>query len=183
MMKSPSKLKRGYTKVKQKKKRRGAYFICETCGEEFYVMPSYIKWHEKNNTQIRFCSMKCYDKTGEKNPFFGKKHTTKSIEKMSNHSNRSKFGCGKENPNFIRFGEDFGFNGSHEKWWKRKLLNEIGKCEDCGYNIKEILELHHIDKNRSNNTRENLLLLCPNCHTIRHYKEKTGKYHFLKKCG
>ena len=28
------------------------------------------------------------------------------------------------------------------------------------------LELHHIDGSSSNNNRENLVLLCPNCHTL-----------------
>ena len=42
------------------------------------------------------------------------------------------------------------------------------KCECCkntewlGQPIK--LELHHIDGNPSNNTKENIQLLCPNCH-------------------
>lgn len=52
-----------------------------------------------------------------------------------------------------------------------KLLNsgkKDHKCECCGnteWNNKPIpLQLHHIDGNHSNNTLENLQLLCPNCH-------------------
>lgn len=43
------------------------------------------------------------------------------------------------------------------------------KCENCGLTTwfeKPInLEVHHIDGDRSNNTLDNLLLLCPNCHS------------------
>jgi hypothetical protein len=38
------------------------------------------------------------------------------------------------------------------------------KCENCGYNEHDILQIHHIDKNRKNNKKENLIVLCPNCH-------------------
>lgn len=54
---------------------------------------------------------------------------------------------------------------------KMKSLNMIEKCEKCGYDeIKEILGIHHIDKNRKNNTQKNLRVLCPNCHSIEHLK-------------
>lgn len=39
------------------------------------------------------------------------------------------------------------------------------KCAACGYNEDErILEVHHIDENRTNNKIDNLVILCPNCH-------------------
>lgn len=43
------------------------------------------------------------------------------------------------------------------------------KCEKCGLETwlgnPITLEIHHKDGDRSNNTLENLLLLCPNCHS------------------
>lgn len=43
------------------------------------------------------------------------------------------------------------------------------KCECCGISEWQgktiILQVHHIDGNRNNNTRNNLMLLCPNCHS------------------
>ena len=44
------------------------------------------------------------------------------------------------------------------------------KCKECSiinsYNGKFIkLELHHIDGNNKNNKLENLVFLCPNCHS------------------
>ncbi len=53
---------------------------------------------------------------------------------------------------------------------KRVLIKERGhKCEKCKNThwLKMIitLELEHIDGNNQNNKKENLLLLCPNCHS------------------
>ena len=43
------------------------------------------------------------------------------------------------------------------------------RCERCGLtewlNDSIILQVHHIDGNSNNNTRNNLMLLCPNCHS------------------
>ena len=46
------------------------------------------------------------------------------------------------------------------------------KCELCGCDLKNpysgqtILEIHHIDGDRTNNLKENLQVLCPNCHAM-----------------
>lgn len=57
------------------------------------------------------------------------------------------------------------------------------KCEKCG--LCEVnpstgcvpLEVHHIDGDYTNNTEDNLLLLCPNCHAL------TETYKSLNKNG
>lgn len=43
------------------------------------------------------------------------------------------------------------------------------KCERCAYDKKEILNVHHKDRNHGNNDLDNLELLCPNCHAEEHY--------------
>ncbi len=55
---------------------------------------------------------------------------------------------------------------------KLRLLAERGKkCEQCGYAKTEILQVHHKDRDRSNNALSNLALICPNCHAEEHYLE------------
>ena len=54
---------------------------------------------------------------------------------------------------------------------KKYLIEERGnKCEFCQatewFDNPIPIQVHHIDGNRSNNLRDNLLLLCPNCHAI-----------------
>ena len=49
---------------------------------------------------------------------------------------------------------------------RRNMLNE---CERCGYNeVPEILGVHHKDRDRKNNSIDNLEVLCPNCHSLEH---------------
>jgi len=54
---------------------------------------------------------------------------------------------------------------------KPHLIKERGlKCQNCDLTrwLDEdiILEVHHIDGDRTNNTKDNLQLLCPNCHAV-----------------
>lgn len=56
-------------------------------------------------------------------------------------------------------------------------LVEIIECVICGYKEHpEILQVHHIDRNRSNNIKSNLEVLCPNCHTWEHYQNQDGLF-------
>lgn len=53
----------------------------------------------------------------------------------------------------------------------KHLIKERGKrCESCKLETwldKEIaLELHHVDGDKTNNCKENLQILCPNCHSL-----------------
>lgn len=60
---------------------------------------------------------------------------------------------------------------------KRYMLEKAGyKCERCGWNERNPytgnipLEIEHIDGNYLNNSPDNLVVLCPNCHSL------TGTY-------
>jgi predicted restriction endonuclease len=50
----------------------------------------------------------------------------------------------------------------------RKLAFEAydPMCAHCGFGIRAVLEVCHIDGNRSNNHIGNLVILCPNCHKM-----------------
>jgi 5-methylcytosine-specific restriction endonuclease McrA len=70
---------------------------------------------------------------------------------------------------FQRIGE----LGSTPETAKRIILKERGhSCESCGITswmgIPAPLDLHHIRGKKEGNTRENVILLCPNCHAQTH---------------
>ena len=57
----------------------------------------------------------------------------------------------------------------------RKFYGDI--CADCGWNkYPEVLQVHHINKNRKDNSIENLVVLCPTCHNTRHFLNHTGLF-------
>jgi hypothetical protein len=86
---------------------------------------------------------------------------------------------GENNPMFGKTGKNQWTN-SHERpfetiGWslKRKILIEEANfsCTVCKFSEKRkdgtcILQIDHIDGNRNNNTRENLRVVCPNCHAL-----------------
>lgn len=71
--------------------------------------------------------------------------------------------------------ESDGMRGEYQisSYIKRYLFNKYrNKCARCGWGeenpyTKNIpLEIEHIDGNYRNNKEENLILLCPNCHSL-----------------
>jgi hypothetical protein len=57
----------------------------------------------------------------------------------------------------------------------RAAVKEAGLlevCARCGFADSRVLEVHHKDRDRSNNDIGNLETLCPNCHKSEHYGNK-----------
>lgn len=54
-------------------------------------------------------------------------------------------------------------------------------CERCGYKQIAALTVHHKDRNRQNNTMENLEVVCANCHAIEHYAYSLERDRLIEK--
>lgn len=63
----------------------------------------------------------------------------------------------------------------YNKAWNHKKRHNINleiykeitkKCIICGFD--KIVDLHHLDENKKNNSRDNLIGLCPNHHKMFH---------------
>lgn len=79
---------------------------------------------------------------------------------------------------------------NHQNKRKRIIIEQDFRCGCCGIDTwlgKSItFELEHIDGNRQNNVRHNLVALCPNCHSLswswrgrkNSYDEKTNSERF-----
>lgn len=74
-----------------------------------------------------------------------------------------------------------GPNNATSGYIRNFLLEEAGhKCVKCGWgeiNTKtgvSPLQLDHIDGDSTNNTRKNLQILCPNCHSLTHTYGRNG---------
>lgn len=69
---------------------------------------------------------------------------------------------GKDHPNYT--------NGRATYRVAKLRVSDLS-CEDCGNDDKRVLEVHHKDHDKNNNSLDNLIVLCANCHKIRHYEE------------
>lgn len=72
-------------------------------------------------------------------------------------------------------GKEDGLRGEYQtsNYIRRYLFEKNNnKCEICGwgkmnkYTKKIPLQIHHIDGDYLNNKPENLMLICPNCHSL-----------------
>lgn len=67
----------------------------------------------------------------------------------------------------------------------KSILSRTGKeiiCKLCDEKDERILMTHHIDGNRENNSKYNLVWLCYNCHFLAHhdYKESIRLINLIK---
>lgn len=94
---------------------------------------------------------------------YRKRQAEASLKRYGNKEERDKIRITKLLvDNFSELGE--------ERKRKRIILEQNGKCLQCGISewrgVPITLEMDHIDGNRFNNNRENLVCICPNCHSI-----------------
>lgn len=67
---------------------------------------------------------------------------------------------------------------SYREIAKRGSILECNRCK--WKEVPGVLKVHHRDRNRDNNTIENLEILCPNCHDIEHFSRCDGNYNWKK---
>lgn len=78
------------------------------------------------------------------------------------------FRSGTSNPNWV--------NGASS--YRNIALEHYGpRCNQCLWDKEvKILQVHHKDRDRSNNCLENLEILCPTCHDYEHYLSSDGRF-------
>lgn len=141
---------------------------CLVCNKPIYRRKSQIK---QNNNHV-FCSMICYGK-------FIRKEVPCPVCGTLIMAGLNKKTCSRACSNTHRTGIRYKMNRPHDKvvnlrGLKIRLLSIFGKkCRRCSYDKVEILQVHHINRNRSDNELTNLELICPNCHFEEHFLEKS----------
>ena len=145
---------------------------CKQCNKEFYAKPNWIKIGNG-----KYCSMICSQKGQMRGAYFDCEICKKKVWRIPSkirHSKSGKIFCTKSCQALWR--NKFYSGPLHPKWdggknIYRKVLMATGKpiiCRNCGYDDEKVLLAHHIDKDRSHNTAENLEWLCRNCHYLVH---------------
>ncbi|HCC06165.1 TPA: hypothetical protein DEP94_02295 [Candidatus Nomurabacteria bacterium] len=137
---------------------------CLICGKMIYKRPSAIK---ESKGRV-FCSSICYGISCRKEKaclvcgklILASLHR-KTCSRSCSNKNREGIKCTGARP------KDKATDLRRIKIKLFKIRGE--RCEVCGYNKSEIIQVHHKNRNRKDNNFVNLELLCPNCHYEEHY--------------
>lgn len=154
---------------------------CKTCKKDFNVKPFWIK-----KGFGKYCSPACQYlgmRKGKEKPCFICGKITYKKQKQLHGSKSRLFFCSKScqtrwrNQLYIGSKHANFTTGMHSY---RSVLNRhnIPKiCRLCGSVDERVLAVHHLDKNRKNNTINNLAWLCHNCHfLVHHYDAEREKF-------
>ena len=60
-------------------------------------------------------------------------------------------------------------------------IRQDGVCANCGASLRDGFHRHHKDGNPANNSPDNLVLLCPDCHYITFKKDKWNEHKELER--
>lgn len=155
------------TKYENVSRDNRKHHVCPICQQEDRDLKNSDKWTE---VICAYCNQKF----------------KKRISKLEDSKSGLYFCCRehKDLAQRIDSGQDFndmrpdhyGSIVSGSSYRKIAFRNYPHKCAICGWNEDEdILQVHHIDENRSNAKLENLIILCPTCHQ----KLTIGKYELI----
>ena len=157
---------------------------CDLCGNSFYKKPSQIKGGIHN-----YCSSLCSHNARKSGAIINcylcgkevyKQH--KAITKSKSKKNFCSRTCTLKWHNFEFKEENHGNWRGGEASYKKILKRSDIKvqCLLCNSIDQRILCVHHIDKNRKNNSIKNLSWLCRNCHHLVHnYKEVSINFNLI----
>lgn len=134
---------------------------CSVCGTAAYRRPSQLA------AGAVYCSRACsgvaqrIDKTC---PVCGKTYWGEKKTCSRACANRSRTG--------IRYDGTNTRNNAAKGWHRKEQVaaERGGRCETCGHDNYNILQIHHVVPKAVGGTDElsNLRLLCPNCHMTEH---------------
>lgn len=153
------------------KKRKAESYTCENCSKSF------TKRKQKGRTP-KFCSKECQSAShnveckccGCGKDFTKRKSTLSKSRSGLYFCSRS---CKDKAQKIggIKEIQPSHYGTATENNYRQKFDEEELVCSRCGY--KEFacsVEIHHIDHNRLNNEKSNLIPLCANCHSAYHHR-------------
>lgn len=148
---------------------------CEVCGIAFKTVPT--------SSKQKTCSRKCAFEKVKKNRLQSKCQICQKLI-LSPKSRVKKFCSNTCRHEVLKsLAKQRSITRSTWGQWKNRksaklwFVTTYNGCMKCGYNsVPEILELHHIDRNDKNNNKNNLMLLCPNCHSEDHWEKRDGQF-------
>ena len=168
----------------RKQNRRRQVYTCLNCG---------CKFQRAKRSDYVFCGNKCRCEYRQSHPQFDQRQFVVSRMQAANTLRFSnKQAKAQANDVQVIASKQKTLDKRRRMYAKKKALGLIvtekstnqkvrqaiikqrhGICQCCGYcqNV-DALQLHHADMDRSHNNKDNLVLLCANCHQILHTRIK-----------
>ena len=159
---------------------------CKNCKVSFNKKPSQI-----SRSVEHYCSLVCHHNARKTGVLVKCSECNKEIYKDRRALGRSmhkNFFCSTKCSNVLLGRKQFSEN--HPNWktgefsYKSimKRITTNPKCVLCERVDMRILAVHHIDKDRKNNSLQNLVWLCYNCHfLVHHYQGENRRLIILRK--
>jgi len=149
-----------------KNKRTPVRLKCNECNYEWEMIPHNFLYVDNKKATHR-CPNCGNVKDGEyfKCAYCGKEifRTRHQIEKNQSGYFYCSRECGNLHKNQLR--KEAGEWDNSLNYRLRAFENYEHKCAVCGWDEDErVLEVHHLDEDRSHNQLNNLIILCPTCH-------------------
>jgi len=156
------------------RRRTGIRRNCVVCGQEFCT---------RKDQPYKCCSAECKCKNNITRVSVECAWCKKEFEKRPSRKTKSGlFFCSKICKDQAQkldglkqlHPEHYGTGKIRSEGYRReyKRLNEIERliCQRCGYDEFECgIDIHHVDHNHENSSKENLMALCAPCHRAMHY--------------
>lgn len=154
---------------------KGEYAGCASCGKTIYKTRNRLK---KSKSGLVFCSPQCFGKHSDTRQARKCDQCGKIIYRAAwQTEGRERLYCSvKCRSAGLKERRVTTPRSKRQAIHKAPLLEQTPFCELCGLNEPAILEIHHKDRNPQNDSAENLLVICPNCHTRIHRKDKRRKW-------
>ena len=167
------KIKEEYGLDTEGRKRLFSYYVCDACGCEYKKQTRLAK----NAKYEHFCSTQCGTKANINNKHIELicAHCSSTFTRLESRLSLSKHGiyfcsraCKDAGQSYIEAIKPDHYGTGITNYRDKAFSSYEVVCATCGFDNEYALEVHHIDKNRSNNNINNLIILCANCHTLVH---------------
>ena len=147
-------------------KRGNGKFCCRSCSSRY---TSRKRSEAKPlNCECAYCGKRFYRNSAKKK--VSKSGVYFCCREHKDLAQRLEFGLTEIHPGH------YG-TGTRNTYRKIALRNLPNQCNRCGYSkVTAVLQVHHTDRDRSNNQVENLEVLCPTCHEVEHFHAGDGRW-------
>ena len=149
---------------------------CGECQVQVEIEKKRYDFYERSEGKGKhkyFCSQKCQNKFKCTGKYVKCANCGKKVYRRKSALKRSKSGksfCSKTCSTsywnkYLKFGENNpNYTDGFSSYRKRALKKYGHKCNFCSYDNEIVVQVHHKDGNRDNNSLSNLLVVCPTHH-------------------